>query len=234
MLTILLFACGKSANKDNRIEINGLRIPYIIGRFPSTEEILETERMQRAESVLCYIGPLTDTIRFNNYEIRRHEKRRSIQDLKLKIVASTIQFIATASRESGNWRYVQAIPVFVFNPTNDTIPLEHRNRKIKMIQEAKNENGDWRPLEFCVEASGAERYETTALLPNEMALIHVLRYDGDFVTDVRLKFKIGRQVVYSNTYKAMIYKSQFEIPNHINKIKDNNSEFFDQIFLKAG
>lgn len=244
LFAILLFACEKS----DRIEIDGLRIPYIVGRFPPTEEVCETEEMQRGGGVVDYIGPLSDTIRISNFELyinsykydvkKPHEWRWSRGALECKIIASANQFIATESRLSGNLMFVQAIPVFIYNPTNDTVQFEHQDGKVKMIQEAKNEIGYWKPIEYWDDSWDGMSYGASGLLPNQIALVHVLRYEGDFVTDVRLKFKVGREVIYSNSYKALIYKSQFEIPAHVMdyylKRKEYDKEFLHKIFLKAG
>ncbi len=131
--------------------------------------------------------------------------------------------------------YIQAIPVFIYNPSKDTIRLDQQDGRVIMIQEAKNENGQWKPIEFWRYSWCGNSYRVVGLLPNTVAVVKIFKYEGDLETEIRLKLKNGNDIVYSNSFKGKINKSQFDLPSDIDENylvkKLDNKEYFDRIFL---
>lgn len=147
--------------------------------------------------------------------------------------------IATAKtlneRKQRPRNYIQAIPVFIHNRSKDTIYLGQQDGRVIMIQEAKDENGRWKPIEFWRYSWCGNSYVAERLLPNAIAVVKILKYDGDFETEIRLKLKNGNDIIYSDSYKGKINKIQFNLPsdiydNYLAK-KLNDKEYLDKIFL---
>lgn len=116
---------------------------------------------------------------------------------------------------------IQAIPVIICNTGIEKILLEQQDKKLTMIQEAKDELGNWRPIEYWIFPRCGYSRAPIELLPNDLILTRIIRYKGDFETDLRLKLRSNLQVYYSNSYRGTIHKSQFNLPE---RIKRNYSE----------
>jgi len=73
-------------------------------------------------------------------------------------------------------------------------------------REAKNKNGEWIKIDKNLREIGicGTGEPTIILKPNEIIVSKVKRYKGDFVTDFRLVFGYGDNVVYSNIFKDSI------------------------------
>lgn len=151
------------------------------------------------------------------------------------------EFDSVATTKTFNkWRerprnYIQAFPVFIYNPSKDTVYLDQQDGRVIMIQEAKDENGVWKPIEFWRYSWCGNSYGAEGLLPNALAVVKVFKYDGDFETEIRLKLKNGDKIIYSDSFKGTINKSQFELPadfkeNYLARRADDK-EYLDRIFL---
>lgn len=275
ILTILLFACGQSADKTNLTTIkNDFVIPFLLDSLEVSAKPYNVSEMQVPMNDVIFIGSLSDTINLNKYDRFNYENYLDFQDYGdssiikdgLKIFVSNRQLLTIdlenfsippppiliedsddfefdsveTAKNLQIWKerpreFVQAIPIIIYNPAKDTIYLDQQDGRVIMIQEAKDENGEWKPIEFwryswCGNSYGAER-----LLPKTLAIVKVFKYDGDFETEIRIKLKNGNKIIYSESYKGRINKSQFELPPDI---KENflarrldDKEYLDRIFL---
>lgn len=102
--------------------------------------------------------------------------------------------------------YVTCYPLLIYN--NDFKPAYFKS--IKMIQEAKDVDGKWKPVEFfqdiptCVVTNMFLK-----LNPHKYQASAIIKYNGDFKTMLRVKVKINNEVYYSNEIYGHINKSQF-------------------------
>lgn len=131
--------------------------------------------------------------------------------------------------------YIQAIPVFIYNSSRDTASIELQDGIIFMLQEAKDENGVWKPIEYWRYSTCGNSYKAQGLLPGDLVIAKVFKYGGKFETDMRIKMRSGDETFYSAPFKGSINKSQFERPSGI---RDNylgrklgGKEYFRAIFL---
>ncbi|MFK7785465.1 MAG: hypothetical protein AB8B56_10130 [Crocinitomicaceae bacterium] len=99
---------------------------------------------------------------------------------------------------------------YLVNTTDSIFRATRQDGSLMMIQEALDEDGNWSPIEFWVHSGcGNSYFNPLELNPNECILVPIKRYTGDFKTYVRLRFKYGNQVLFSNTFEASIDPSQF-------------------------
>lgn len=153
------------------------------------------------------------------------------EDFEIDSVASAKTIIEWNKRPIN---YIQALPVFIYNPSRDTVYLEQQDGRVIMIQEAKDENGVWKPIELWRYSWCGNSYGAEGLLPNTMAIVKVFVYNGDFETEIRLKLKNGKNIIYSDSYKGTINKSQFELPAEIKEnyvARKEAKAYLDRIFL---
>ena len=86
-----------------------------------------------------------------------------------------------------------------------------------LIQEALDEFGNWRPIEFWLNSSCGMSYKNCVIKSNHYAYYKIRKYKGDFLTKLRVKYKFYDEIRYSPTFNGKINKEQFEQPVNIRK-----------------
>lgn len=104
-------------------------------------------------------------------------------------------------------------PVYFVNSTKKDKIFYGKDRYVFGIQEAiDNEDfRQWRPIEgrgfdFC--GNGHWRL---IVHPHEFVMILMKKYEGDYETDLRVRFQVGENILVSVPFKGRINKSQFSI-----------------------
>jgi hypothetical protein len=109
-------------------------------------------------------------------------------------------------------RYVSSYPVLIRNEGNETAVLEFTTLKFPIIQEALDNDGKWKPIEFVEPKPVVCNPGVSAhlLFPNNYMATSVIRYKGNFKTKIRVKIQNGRYNYYSNEVTGYINRSQFD------------------------
>src|SRR5690606_3360227 len=66
---------------------------------------------------------------------------------------------------------LKAMAVFITNNSKDTIFLDYQDLNAFIIQEAMDENGNWKPIEYWQYSWCGNSYDATGLLPNQFIVI---------------------------------------------------------------
>jgi hypothetical protein len=144
---------------------------------------------------------------------------------------SRIQIIAKITNDT-------IISIFLKNNSKDSISLSKQDWHLYLIQEAKNENGKWKPIEYwsyswCGNSYSSEKVESQKIFKTETE-----NYNGTFETEIRFKFLIENEIFYSNTLKSKIDLSQFEIPEKFtehstykNVVRVSNKELAEKVLF---
>lgn len=122
------------------------------------------------------------------------------------IVLDTIKTnINVASRKSSRPNKVQGFPVIIENESDKrtmSVPL-HRGCA-KIIQEAKNKEGDWVEIEdYTQEKLGNFYYQ---IPPKQFIYTKIPIYYGKDTTEFRVGLVLEDTTFYSNTYKSTVQK----------------------------
>ncbi len=103
--------------------------------------------------------------------------------------------------------YVVCYPLLIYN-NSDT---QAYGKVIKMIYEAKDSDGKWKPIEFFADTpSCLVDSHFYKFLPKQYTALSVIKYHGDFRTKLRVKVRIGKFNYYSNEIEGTINKTQFD------------------------
>ena len=103
------------------------------------------------------------------------------------------------------------------NATEEAIKIRIQNGSLIMIQEAKNNKGEWQPIEYWdYDWGNGSVFDEFSLEPKNAILVSAPRYKGNFETKIRFKLKIGDSkeqddVIYSPAFKGSISLSQFKL-----------------------
>lgn len=129
---------------------------------------------------------------------------------------------------SRQWEnYVKCYRLLIFNKANDTILT-----RFKYIQEAKDKNGDWKPIECYYNFGGCGNPESYfyKLIPNNYMGYPVIKYNGDFKTKIRIKLFNAGTIYYSNEFFGYINYSQFDTSSFKEIFKKENPTYnFDEV-----
>ncbi len=101
----------------------------------------------------------------------------------------------------------------VYNSGDDTAAITLQDGEVMVIQEAKNPQGRWQPIEFWLYSTCGNSYECLRIAPKHLVIVKTVLYNGDYQTTLRYKLRIDRRVVYSQTFVGRIQKEQFELPD---------------------
>lgn len=102
--------------------------------------------------------------------------------------------------------YINCYSLLIYNKGSEPTYF----KSIKMIQEAKDVDGKWKPIEFfqttptCVVTNMFLKFN-----PKQYQAFAVMKYNGNFKTKLRVKVKINNEIYYSNEFSGQINKSQF-------------------------
>lgn len=123
---------------------------------------------------------------------------------------SKIQLIAKITNDS-------IITIYLKNNSKDSIEIWKQDGQLFLIQEAKNENGIWKPIEYwsyswCGNSYSAKKIEGQKIIKTESP-----KYNGSFETEIRFKFLIDDDVFYTNPLNCNIDLTQFIIPEDFTK-----------------
>ncbi|MCT4580252.1 MAG: hypothetical protein N4A35_02455 [Flavobacteriales bacterium] len=100
---------------------------------------------------------------------------------------------------------------YLVNTTDSIFNADRQDGSLIMIQEAIDKNGDWQPIEYWVYSGCGNSYFSPLKLPaGKCVMVPIKKYEGSYKTKIRLKFKIGKQVIYSGTFDGAINLEQFK------------------------
>lgn len=108
--------------------------------------------------------------------------------------------------------------VFVKNNSKDSISLSHQDYSLYLLQEAKDENGLWQPIEYWESSSCGNSFGQIRIAPYGIIETNSERYHGDFKTTIRFKLSVNNKLYYSNELSGNINKKQFILPDDLNAI----------------
>lgn len=99
---------------------------------------------------------------------------------------------------------------YLVNTTNETFEIERQDGSLIMIQEALNEDGEWRPIEYWVYSGcGNSYFNPLILTPNKYVMVPIKKYTGSFKTQIRLKLRNRKKTIYSPPFSGSIDRTQF-------------------------
>lgn len=101
------------------------------------------------------------------------------------------------------------LPAFIFNETPTPQYLVGMNWQPWHILEAKDQEGNWRPIQISIPSDCGTQMGFLKLKPQEFCILNLPVFTGDFATELRLRIRNGMQIMISNSFPAQINQNQF-------------------------
>lgn len=133
-------------------------------------------------------------------------------------IVITIDSTRTIGSPMGVWEYYKkpeyrnekiSYPVFIENTNKDTLTIGFGDI-LPIIIEAKDENGNWKPIQTPFFYDCGTGLTEFYLAPKQIALTTMKIFDGNFKTKLRLSYEMGDQKFLSNEIIGQINLEQFE------------------------
>jgi hypothetical protein len=126
----------------------------------------------------------------------------------LSLTIDTTQTISTSefcySNDDFKTKYFESFPVFIKNETDSLASIGYGSQ-LNIIVEALDTDNVWKPIEkrFIYKCGKGRHY--IYLKPGEICCTLISKYNGDFLTQLRLNVNKN----YSEPYYGHVFKSQF-------------------------
>lgn len=105
--------------------------------------------------------------------------------------------------------------IYLVNKTADSMSIATQDWHLFLVQEAKNKEGQWKPIEYWQYSTCGNSYLSEKVKSNGILKTESKAYTGNFKTEVRFKLLNDNKVYYSNSVVGFINVSQFLIPDYI-------------------
>jgi len=101
--------------------------------------------------------------------------------------------------------------IFIKNSSNENFILVPQDNSLYLIQEAIDENGKWKPIEFWGFSTCGNSYDRKINFnSNQIIKLDSPKYKGDFSTKIRFKLRLNNKIYYSNPLPSKINISKFQ------------------------
>lgn len=130
------------------------------------------------------------------------------------------KIIREGKAESGGVLYLEKTSdglysIYFLNNTSDTLKISKQDEQLYLIQEAQDQNGHWKPIEYWKYSWCANSFLSVTLEPGGVLKTNSKVYKGNFETQIRFKLLNGNTQYYSNVLTSAVTSSQFEIPENL-------------------
>ena len=113
----------------------------------------------------------------------------------------------------------KGIEIYIKNTSKDSLEIQTQRGSLFIIQEAKNELGEWKPIEYWLYSDSGSAYSHITLKKEEIVKTITRSYEGELNTEIRVKLYTGDKVYYSNSIRSNIHPSQFMLPAIVMKYR---------------
>ncbi len=105
---------------------------------------------------------------------------------------------------------VKSFPIYIANLSKtQTAVLGTQDGSVIMMLEAKDQDQQWKPIEYWSHSWCGNSYFSATLPPEHFAFTRGIKCSGDFATSCRLKLSNKGDTLYSNVFRMSISRSQF-------------------------
>lgn len=215
LTSFILFGCSSSYNYRSVP-------PRFCGKFVNSEQMMQSRYYVSHEFVtrIDSAYPNIFLAKYNGKDIS-DLKNINLEKNKLQIIPAPLDTVTIYKVAYENHKYINnlGMKVYIINTSADTFSPKYifDEGRFLMIQEAKNQIGLWKPIEFWIWGCIPDSYSGLNIPPNTYAAVNSFRYRGDFRTELRYKMYWRDEnqkghILYSHPYDGSINLSQFDIP----------------------
>lgn len=125
--------------------------------------------------------------------------------------------------------YYKSYRGYITNTSKSITKLETEGSSVQLIQEALDPIGNWRPIEYWSYSFCGNSYHEYLVMPGDLIMIKIPKYNGEFHTKLRLRMQNDREIYISQPFNGNICMSQFDT---IERYKYDPGVFFSKRKIK--
>ncbi|MEA3207831.1 MAG: hypothetical protein QOE70_888 [Chthoniobacter sp.] len=107
--------------------------------------------------------------------------------------------------------HLELFPLYISNGTKEAISLPSCDTWLYLVEEAKDADGKWRPIDPRPSSSCGNSYYNVTLPAESAWRLICFKHSGDFRTKLRFRLD-GKTPIYSNEFEGTIDRDQFNLP----------------------
>lgn len=130
----------------------------------------------------------------------------------MKVEQDTVYLQANPAESTTYDRQFKGMKLRLINTTKEQIAFRAQDSRLSIVQEALDEKGKWRPIEYLTSSWCGNSYHSVFLEPNQYWEFSVPRYSGAFKTKLRFRMDEKDKVYLSNEFGGSINKEQYTAP----------------------
>lgn len=100
---------------------------------------------------------------------------------------------------------------YLINTSDTVFKVAGQDGSFRIIREAMDKNGEWKPIEYWVNSFCGNSYEGLEFKPGQGTMFFMKKYHGSFKTQMRLKMAVNNTILYSQPFEGNIEPFQFNI-----------------------
>lgn len=172
------------------------------------EEGDSSRTIAKKQKGLTIIVDTTQEVDQGEYFIKTHKENRLYLSPKKITLLNAKNQATIIPCDKDTFLILKSIPVYILNNTSKTKAVYLKGAFIDIIQEALDKKGKWRPIETSRMFKCGMGFGWRELASKEFIITNIIKYKGSYKTLLRLKFRNGKTIYYSQPFTGSINYSQ--------------------------
>jgi len=111
--------------------------------------------------------------------------------------------------------YVLGNKLIIYNNTSNSIRIPIEDNQLILVQEAKDQKGNWKPVEYFMHSTCGNSYSSLQVPNQKSCQFMIIKYCGEFKTKMRVRICLNNDTYFSNEFDGYVNSQQFNTPSGI-------------------
>jgi len=141
---------------------------------------------------------------------------------QILVLPRSVPYHLSGEKRVGKASIQQYLTLVLINDTGKRISINGQDGSVFMIQEAKDQKGKWRPIEFWRGSGCGMSYRGISIGAGKQVMTLAPRYKGSLKTQIRFKLNDGKRILYTKPFSGSVNPVQFK------KVKGEFVKYLDK------
>jgi hypothetical protein len=110
---------------------------------------------------------------------------------------------------------ILANKLIIRNNSDSVVYVPIEDNQLVLVQEAKDQDGNWKPIEYFIHSDCGVSYSSFNIRPWESCEFKIAKYCGNFTTTMRVRMSMNHQIYLSEEFEGSLNYSQFTTSERI-------------------
>lgn len=132
------------------------------------------------------------------------EPKEDLREGRVYLTVDPTRRVAFAQKYKG-------LSLRLVNGTEQRVAFRASDSRLSIVQEARDEKGEWREIEYLPQSFCGNSYHRVFLDPGDCWTFAAPRYEGRMKTKLRFKLTMAHEAIYSDEFDGSINPEQFTV-----------------------